>query len=148
MLDRHPRVDLVELEARLRGPVRLAVGLQRPAGHQRAVPDDQAAPSSPATRMPRAGDEEAVEHEAAAGGARDGQLVGLVGLPVQQPQHRRAPARGAQLERLALAQLDGDLLDVHRAVGDLDDRRGAARRPAHALSAWPMRWKGAPSPTR
>ena len=67
-----------------------------------------------------AGDHQPVQRQAAARVHSHSERIGLVGLPVDQANDGADATGRAQLQRLAFRQDDGERLDVHAALGQLD----------------------------
>ena len=130
------RID--EFDAGFAGPLRLAIAIDPPAGHQRAMADGDIAQVAlacvavaagwihTADLQPAPGDEQAVEREAAALLAGDGEGVCLVDHVVEQAQHRPIAIACAYLQALAGLERDRERLGVDRAVADLDHRGAQA----------------------
>ena len=131
MLDTQRRARAIERDAGLARALRVAVAVQRPARHQRAVADQQLAQvvvcgglvARPVHLDAAAHDQQAVQQHAAAGAAADAERVRLAGTHVEQAQHRPRALGGAQLDRLARIELQVDAALVHAALGQLDDQR-------------------------
>src|SRR5207237_6562689 len=107
------------LDARLCGPTRVAVWIQRPARHQGGVA--QAERAQVALDLDAAPeDQQAVDGEAAVRPASNLEAVRLPDLPIDQAERGPIALPGAQLQRVAAAQPDPDRQHIGAAVDDLD----------------------------
>ena len=132
------RAGVEKLQARLAGPLRLAVAFQRPARHQRDVAQGHVAQVALGEALGvgavrshdlhgASGDDDAVEREAAALLAGHRERIRPIGHVVEQTNHRPRAVGGANLQALAGLQFDRDRLGVHGAVLDLDHGGTQAR---------------------
>ena len=136
VLDTQRRARAIERDAGLARALRVAVAVQRPARHQRAVADQQLAQvvvcgglvARPVHLDAAAHDQQAVQQHAAAGAAADAERVRLAGTHVEQAQHRPRALGGAQLDRLARIELQVDAALVHATFGQLDHQCAQRRR--------------------
>src|SRR6266566_2977207 len=101
VLDVDPGARAIEFEAGIGGPQRLAVVLEPPARHERAMSNGQFSQISFNVDSP-AGHKHAVEDETAARRSGDHQAVRNLGMPVDELNNRASSVCGSQLERLTL----------------------------------------------
>ena len=168
VLDVHARADVVQLEARLGGPQRLAIIVQAPAGHERAVADGHFGRTSPValprsrsrlclilcarrlcysltldvTARPVISSPSSVKR--LPGVDRHAERVGLIGLPVEQADDR--PGRD-----WPRAVAGSDLASASMLIGSTYTPLSASSITAsgglsfcHCRSASPMRLKRSP----
>ena len=108
--------------------------IDAPAGHQRAVTDDELRGAErprawrrrrrvalwPAHLDATAGDHQPVHRKAAAVAHRHRQRVRHVGLPVEQAHHRPGAVCRAQFQGAVVADVELQRLDKHPALGEFD----------------------------
>src|SRR5438128_5375745 len=114
-------VGAQQLETGFGRPVRRAMAVDHPAGHECAMANycfgDLAFDGNASST-----DQQTIEHETAASFTFHVKGVRPVGLPVEQAQHRPFTVGRPQLKTLVLMQVNTDLFDVNAAVGNFDYR--------------------------
>ena len=167
----HPGPHVEQLQARLGGASRLAVVVQAPARHQRAVADVDGRRTeilrAAALSMTgfgcrlasevhgAAGDQQSVQREVAARRHRHGQRVGQVGVPVQQANDRPGAVGRAQLQdcspglqRMLISSTYTPLSAISMTALHGSSAGHCFKSSCQRLSAWVIRLNGSSSPTR